>query len=100
MFHQFFEHPILNSPYAHPSRHWELDPDRQPTGSIAECRRPSSYVTPVPKSSRRRSGRGQKEILQFEDISTPEHFKLRDRLTMTPVGRALLKGCGPKAEHR
>jgi type III restriction enzyme len=20
----FFEHPILNSPYAYPSRHWEL----------------------------------------------------------------------------
>jgi hypothetical protein len=21
----FFERPILNSPYAHPDRHWELD---------------------------------------------------------------------------
>jgi hypothetical protein len=21
----FFEHPILNSPCAHPARHWELD---------------------------------------------------------------------------
>jgi type III restriction enzyme len=23
----FFEQPILNSPYAYPGRHWELDPD-------------------------------------------------------------------------
>ena len=22
---QFFEKPILNSPYAYPARHWELD---------------------------------------------------------------------------
>jgi hypothetical protein len=21
----FFEHPILNSPYEYPARHWELD---------------------------------------------------------------------------
>ena len=27
----FFERPILNSPYAYPGRHWELDDDRQPT---------------------------------------------------------------------
>jgi hypothetical protein len=27
----FFERPILNSPYAYPARHWELDDDRQPT---------------------------------------------------------------------
>lgn len=23
----FYKHPILNSPYAYPSRHWELDDD-------------------------------------------------------------------------
>jgi type III restriction enzyme len=28
---QFFEQPILNSPYAYPDRHWELDDDDQPT---------------------------------------------------------------------
>jgi hypothetical protein len=27
----FFERPILNSPYAYPDRHWELDDDGQPT---------------------------------------------------------------------
>jgi type III restriction enzyme len=30
----FFERPILNSPYAHPDRHWELDDDGQPTNQI------------------------------------------------------------------
>ena len=37
----FFEQPVLNSPYEAPSRHWELDGDRQPTGSIEERRRPA-----------------------------------------------------------
>jgi predicted RecB family nuclease len=27
---QFFEHPILNSPYDHPGRHWELDDQGHP----------------------------------------------------------------------
>jgi len=27
----FFEHPILNSPYECPARHWELDAEGQPT---------------------------------------------------------------------
>jgi len=26
----FFEHPILNSPYEYPARHWELDANGQP----------------------------------------------------------------------
>jgi len=31
MSEQFFEKPILNSPYEYPGRHWELDADGQPT---------------------------------------------------------------------
>lgn len=30
----FFTQPILNSPYAYPDRHWELDADGQPTNRI------------------------------------------------------------------
>ena len=30
MDNRFFENPILNSPYAYPARHWELDADGQP----------------------------------------------------------------------
>ena len=32
----FFQRPILNSPYAYPSRHWELDASGQPTQRIQE----------------------------------------------------------------
>ena len=31
MDNRFFENPILNSPYAYPTRHWDLDADGQPT---------------------------------------------------------------------
>ena len=30
----FFEQPILNSPYEYPDRHWELDNEGQPDGRI------------------------------------------------------------------
>jgi hypothetical protein len=35
---KFFERPILNSPYAYPDRHWELDADGQPTNHLLETR--------------------------------------------------------------
>ena len=31
MSNPFFDHPILNSPYEYPRRHWELDETGQPT---------------------------------------------------------------------
>ena len=30
----FFEHPILNPPYAYPARHWELDADDRPDFNV------------------------------------------------------------------
>src|SRR5581483_10143572 len=56
---QFFERPILNSPYAFPGRHWELDADGQPTNRIINTRRRSDLITPVPKPKKRRRARGQ-----------------------------------------
>jgi hypothetical protein len=53
----FFKRPILNSPYASPARHWELDADGQPTNRIIESRRRCDLITPVPKPQRRRRGR-------------------------------------------
>jgi type III restriction enzyme len=50
----FFERPILNSPYAHPNRHRELDDDGQPTNQILPKRRESKLLTPVPKPQKRR----------------------------------------------
>ena len=73
---QFYEQPILNSPYAYPGRHWELDPDGQPTNNITESRRRSSFITPVPKPKKygRADSKKQVEILfpEPENISTPE----------------------------
>src|SRR5574344_91237 len=48
----FFESPILNSPYEEPSRYWALDEDGRPTGTIVNGRRDSSYVTPIARASR------------------------------------------------
>ncbi|MCO5192055.1 MAG: DEAD/DEAH box helicase family protein [Anaerolineae bacterium] len=57
MAEQFFEKPILNSPYKYPGRHWELDADGQPTNRIMEFRRSAQFITPVPKPKRRRNKR-------------------------------------------
>jgi len=60
---RFFERPILNSPYAPPAQHWELDAEGQPTNLIAPARRRSELITPVPKPKKRRQTRGQKEMV-------------------------------------
>jgi len=51
----FFDHPILNSPYACPARHWELDDQGQPTQQILEKRRRAEFITPIPKPKKRRA---------------------------------------------
>jgi type III restriction enzyme len=42
------DNPILNSPFAEPSSHWELDENGIPTGIAAEGRRCSGFIVPVP----------------------------------------------------
>lgn len=54
MSNQFFDHPILNSPYEYPSRHWELDAQGQPTQQIIERRRRAEFITPIPKPKKRK----------------------------------------------
>jgi len=58
MSEQFFEKPILNSPYEYPKRHWELDEDGQPTQKVAETRRRAEFITPIPKPKRKKKGKG------------------------------------------
>lgn len=53
----FFDQPILNSPYDYPSRHWELDESRQPTGNILPIRRPTDFISPIPKPRKQRQSR-------------------------------------------
>ena len=57
----FFDHPILNSPYEYPKRHWELDQDGQPTQRIVEDRRRAEFISPIPKPKKRRAA-GQAEL--------------------------------------
>jgi type III restriction enzyme len=63
MSEQFFERPILNSPYEYPARHWELTEDGQPTNRIVETRRHSDLITPVPKPKKRRRSKEQAELV-------------------------------------
>ncbi len=67
----FFEHPILNSPYAYPARHWELDPSGQPTNRVIDNRRIAEFITPIPKPKKRKKN-AQAEIVfdEARDIST------------------------------
>lgn len=53
---RFHERPILNSPYEHPGRHWELDDGNRPTNRVIARRRPSAYISPIPRA-RRHEGR-------------------------------------------
>jgi type III restriction enzyme len=62
----FFDHPILNSPYGYPERHWELDDQGQPTQNILPHRRAAEFITPIPKPKKRK-GSGQQSPLIFDE---------------------------------
>ena len=62
----FFEQPVVNSPYEHPARHWELDPEGQPTSRIVEQRRRAEFITPIPKPRKRKTAAAQ-DALEFGD---------------------------------
>ena len=68
----FFDHPVLNSPYDCPQRHWELDADGQPTQQIIESRRRAEFITPIPKPKKRKKAAQQGEMVFDEgnDLST------------------------------
>jgi type III restriction enzyme len=63
MSNPFFEHPILNSPYERPQRHWELDESGQPTQKIIESRRRAEFITPIPKPKKRKRVDAQRVIV-------------------------------------
>ena len=70
----FFEKPILNSPYAYPARHWELDDWGQPTQQIIPARRRADFITPIPKPKKRK-GKAEQAALIFDEgkgLSTQE----------------------------
>jgi type III restriction enzyme len=74
MSNDFFEKPILNSPYERPSRHWELDEQGQPTHQIIEKRRPAEFITPIPPPKKRKGSEKQASIVfdEGKGLSTQE----------------------------
>src|SRR5665811_1313580 len=74
MSNPFFDRPILNSPYAYPNRHWELDDTGQPTQQIIAKRRRAEFITPIPKPKKRK-GSGEQVGMSFDEglgISTEQ----------------------------
>lgn len=64
----FFDHPILNSPYAIPTKHWELDAQGQPTQQVVESRRKAEFITPIPKPKKRKKGStGEQASIVFNE---------------------------------
>ncbi len=75
MSNPFFDHPILNSPYECPRRHWELDSSGQPTQRIIDARRRAEFITPIPKPKKRKNSAQQQEEMVFDEgkgLSTKE----------------------------
>ncbi len=74
MSNPFFDHPILNSPYECPQRHWELDADGQPTQRVVENRRRAEFITPIPKPKKRKKAVQQPEMVfdEGKGLSTKE----------------------------
>jgi type III restriction enzyme len=68
----FFDRPILNSPYEYPRQHWELDGEGQPTQRLIETRRRASFISPIPRA-KKRQGKAAQQALDIggeEKIST------------------------------
>ena len=74
MDNQFFERPILNSPYEYPSRHWELDAQGQPTQKITEARRGAEFITQIPKPRKVKGAAAQSNLVfdEGKGLSTPK----------------------------
>ena len=64
----FFDHPILNSPYEAPTRHWELDAQGQPTQRIADSRRRADFITPIPPPKKRKAAQAQQAFVFDEGL--------------------------------
>lgn len=85
---EFFQQPILNSPYEYPSRHWELDAGGQPTQRVIDTRRRAEFITPIPKPRKRKQSTDQKELvfdegkgLSTEDQQMPKSSMSRWNMT-------------------
>lgn len=74
----FFERPILNSPYKYPICHLELDKDGQPTQRIVEDRCPAEFISPIPLLKKCKSAAGQGQMVLNEGKGSSEERQQRD----------------------
>jgi type III restriction enzyme len=88
MSNAFFDHPILNSPYDYPARHWELDSTGQPTQKIIETRRRAEFITPIPKPKKRRAEEEQQEIVFDEGIGLSTEAQQYEQTSIINAVRA------------
>ena len=80
----FYEQPILNSPYAEPTRHHALDEEGQPTDNPPVTgRRRSERISPVPKSRKQRakSDKNQKTL----DLNTDDGLSTEEQEYGRPI---------------
>ena len=83
MSNPFFDQPILNSPYACPQQHWELDDDGQPTQRKIAERRKAKFITPIPKPKKRKGSADQQDMILDEGggLSTKDqNYDLTSRI--------------------
>lgn len=78
----FFEKPILNSPYEYPGQHWELDEYGQPTQQIIAQRRRAQFITPIPKPRKQKGLDKQEEFIFDEGKGLSTQAQLYDANSM------------------
>jgi len=64
----FIENPILNGPFAEPSRHFKFG-DHGITDEIASGRRVSSYFIPIAKPKKTAKGKGKQLVLDEDWVA-------------------------------
>lgn len=57
MSNRFFAQAILNSPYASPERHRELDDQDRPMLQVTEQQRRAEFIPPTPKPCKQKGGK-------------------------------------------
>ena len=87
MSNEFFERPILNSPYDYPARHWELDGSGQPTQRVVDSRRPAEFITPIPKPRKQRGGAKQTSLVFDEGKGLSTQAQRYDHTATRLAGR-------------
>lgn len=76
----FFNHPIINSPYKCPDKHWELDADRRPTRHILPKRRSADFLTPIPRARQGNQGALPTETEEIRNKNSKETAELINKI--------------------